>query len=192
MEIKKKDIAKKLKPGMVFRRENASIWSKAVDRDLKELLEVGTLKKAATGLYYVPRKSVYGVLPPDDKELVAGFLKDPNFLLTSPNNFNTLGLGTTQLYNSKIVYNRKRHGKHTLAGKTFDFRIRHAFPKKLNDLFLFVDLVNNIDYLAENKQLLLQKIKAKAQTLDRTELKKQVLKYGTERTKKFFKTNQLI
>lgn len=192
MKTKETSIKKNLRPGMVFRREDATRWSRAVDRDLKELVDDGTLKKAATGLYYVPRKSVYGALPPDDRQLVYGFLKDPNFLLTSPNHFNTLGMGTTQLYNTRIVYNRKRHGKQKLAGRTFDFRIRPEFPKKLNDMFLFVDLVNNLDHLAEDKEVLSQKVLDKAAGMNRTELTKEVLKYGTERTKKFFKRHQLI
>jgi hypothetical protein len=39
----------------------------------------------------------------------------PRFLLTSPNAYNTLGVGTTQLYDKTVVYNHKRHGHFMLA-----------------------------------------------------------------------------
>ncbi|RYG31935.1 hypothetical protein EON81_21775, partial [bacterium] len=41
--------------------------------------------------------------------------QDNRFLVTSPNAYNTLGVGTTQLYNKKTVYNHKRHGNFTLG-----------------------------------------------------------------------------
>lgn len=37
-------------------------------------------------------------------------LKDARFLLTSPNAYNGLGVGTTQLYARAVVYNHKGHG----------------------------------------------------------------------------------
>jgi len=63
--------------------------------------------------------------------LVGGFLKDDRFLLTSMNAYNALGVGTTQLYSKKTVYNHKRHGDFTLGGMTYAFRVKlhsHARP----------------------------------------------------------------
>lgn len=53
--------------------------SNAVDRHLRELVADGTSQRLVQGLYYVPRKSVFGVLPSDDQALVAGFLRDKRF-----------------------------------------------------------------------------------------------------------------
>jgi hypothetical protein len=44
------------------------------------------------------------VVPPAEETLIRSFLKDDRFLLTSPNVYNSLGIGTTQLYNKQLVY----------------------------------------------------------------------------------------
>ena len=139
-----------LKPGRVYRRADLLAVSNSVDRHLQALVQAGDLRKLAQGLYYAPRKSVFGELPPDDAELVRSFLRDDDFLLFSPSAYNTVGLGTTQLYNRTVVYNRKRHGHFRLGNREFDFRVKPRFPHALSTEFLFVDLLNNVDELAED------------------------------------------
>src|ERR1039458_584336 len=97
-----------LRPGRVYRREDILPWSHSVDRHLKELTDDGTLRKLRTGLYYSPRKFEFGEAPADEHELVKAFLKTDRFVLTSPNAYNQLGLGTTQLYNKRVVYNHEK------------------------------------------------------------------------------------
>src|SRR5690348_17174695 len=144
-------LKKHLRPGQVYRREDLAQWSNAVDRHLKQLQEDGTLTKLAPGLYSFPKETVFGKSPAADEELVETFLRDHRFLLASPNAYNSLGVGTTQLYNKTVVYNHKRHGEYALGGRKFEFRMKPAFPKKLTREFLLVDLVNNLDRLAESK-----------------------------------------
>ena len=50
--------------------------SNAVDRHLRELVDSGQLLKLAQGLYYAPKQSKFGPLPPEDDQLVEGFLRD--------------------------------------------------------------------------------------------------------------------
>jgi hypothetical protein len=78
-------------------------------------------------------------------------MNDSDFLMVNPNLYNTLGLGLTQLYNTTWVYNHKRKGEFKLNGKTFEFKIKSSFPKQLSKEFLLVDLLNNLDKLAEDK-----------------------------------------
>jgi hypothetical protein len=68
-----------LKKGHVYRREDLLGDSNAVDRHLKQLVNAGDLEKLAQGLYYVPKSSAFGRVPPKDDELVEAFLKDENF-----------------------------------------------------------------------------------------------------------------
>ena len=110
-----------LKPGQVYRRADLEQWSKAVDRHLQYLVKEGTLQKMSSGLYYCPEKASFGQVPPEDKEIVRAFLKSNDFLLTSPNLYNSLGVGTTQLYNKRVVYNHKRHGSLRLEGRLLIF-----------------------------------------------------------------------
>ena len=173
-------------PGQVYRRIDLEPWSKAVDRHLNQLVVDRTLQKLSPGLYYRPAQASFGELPPEDKALVRAFLKSDDFLLTSPNFYNTLSVGTTQLYNTKVVYNHKRHGKFTLGDKIFDFRLKHKFPKKLTREFLLVDLLNNLDELAEDHEEVLRCAKERTLTASGQNMKRAVNAYAAERTKKIF------
>jgi hypothetical protein len=180
------ELKKHLRPGRVYRRAELERWSNAVDRHLKQLLEDGTLTKLAGGLYAVPKRTVFGNAPAEDEKLVAGFLKDSRFLLASPNAYNSLGVGTTQLYNKTVVYNHKRHGSFALGGRTFDFRSKPTFPRKLSPEFLLVDLVNNVDQLAESKREVLARVKERVKSYEARRLQRAVRNYGNVRAKKFF------
>ncbi len=181
-------LKRNLRPGKVYRRADLEKWSKSVDRHARELVEEDVLKKLRNGLYYCPRESTFGEVPPTDKQLVGTFLKDNNFLLTSPNNYNALGLGTTQLYNTMTVYNQKRHGQFKLGNKTYDFQRKYNFPKKLSSEFLLVDLMNNLNTLAEDHEQVKARVKSRALSMDSKKLLSSAEKYGKISTKKFFKS----
>jgi len=183
---KLQEIKKRLRPGEVYRRQDLARWSNAVDRHIKQLLEDGTLRKVAGGLYLRPKDTVFGKAPPEDEKLVAGFLKDRRFLLASPNAYNTLGVGTTQLYDKTVVYNHKRHGPVSLGGRVFDFRVKASFPRRLSKEFLLVDLVNNLDRLAESREEVLARVKERAASFGQPRLQRAARDYGNVRTKKFF------
>ena len=175
-----------LKSGSVYRRADLVQWSTAVDRHLRQLKEQGFIEKLSSGLYYVPKMTVFGAAPPDEEVLIRSFLKDDDFLMTSPNAYNTLGIGTTQLYNKRIVYNHKRHGEFVLGGRKFYFHAKHKFPRALSPEFLLVDLVNNLERLAEDGDELLRRAAEKARGMDRRKLLKSVSAYGNARAKAFF------
>ncbi len=173
-----------LKSGQVYRREDLLSASNAVDRHLKLLVNSGDLEKLSQGLYYAPKLSIFGKVPPKDKDLVRVFLKEEDFLLFSPNSYNSLGLGTTQLYSKTIVYNRKRHGVFKLGNRNFDFRMKPRFPKKLDREFLLIDLLNNLDALAENINDILVNAEKQIAEFEPSKLKKAVSDYGAVGTKK--------
>jgi hypothetical protein len=85
-----------------------------------------------------------------------------------------------------VVYNHKRHGKFKLGNQEFDFRVKHQFPKKLTTEFLLVDLVNNLDTLAEDKKQVLGNVANKVTSMDKRALKRSVAQYGNVKTKKIF------
>lgn len=179
-------VKSQLHPGQVYRRSDLEKWSKTVDRHLQQLLKDGQLTKLAGGLYYAPKQTTFGAAPADDPALVQAFLKDRRFLLFSPNAYNALGVGTTQLYNQTVVYNHKRHGRFKLGGRVFDFRMKPHFPLKPNREFLLVDLVNNVTRLAEDREKVLSHVREKALQLDPRALRRAVEDYGGARAKKFF------
>lgn len=181
------ELKKHLKVGQIYRRSELLKLSKSIDRQLNELIKQGFLVKISRGMYYVTKNSAFGKVPPDEAVLVRSFLKDDRFLLVSPNFYNSLGVGTTQLYNKKVVYNHKRHGIFKLGNKDFEFQIKHHFPAKVTEEFLLVDLANNIDDLAEDRNEVLNKLLDKAAQMPPKKLKNAIMKYGNIKTKKLLK-----
>ncbi|HWO38321.1 MAG TPA: hypothetical protein VNO32_56835, partial [Candidatus Acidoferrum sp.] len=74
----------------------------------------------------------------------------------------------------------------TLGGRTFEFRVKPSFPKTLSPEFLLVDLVNNLDRLAESKREVLERVREQAPSFDSRRLQRAARDYGNVRTKKFF------
>ena len=183
---KLEQLKKHLKPGRAYRREELARWSTSIDRHLKQLVESGALKKLSGGLYAYPKETSFGPAPASDKDVVGAFLKGDTFLLASPNAYNSLGVGTTQLYDKTVVYNLKRHGEFQLGNRKFVFRVKPRFPKSLTKEFLLVDLVNNLDQLAEAKDEVLKRVAQRALATDGPKLRRAVRDYGNERAKKFF------
>jgi Family of unknown function (DUF6088) len=177
-------LAAELQAGRVYRREDLARLSTAVDRHLRELVATGKLKKLAQGLYYAPKQSSFGPLPPADEQVVGGFLRDKDFLVFSPSAYNAVGLGTTQLYNRTVVYNHKRHGVFKLGNRQFDFRVKPRFPKKLTPEFLYVDLLNNLGELAEDCDAVLRQARSKLPSFDPTQLQRAVDRFGNLATRK--------
>lgn len=177
-------LKKHLRPGQVYRRADLARWSNAVDRHLQQLVNEGRLVKVSGGLYMAPTKTRFGDAPAEPHKLVSKFLKDDRFLMVSPNDYNGLGVGTTQLYNETTVYNHKRHGRFEFDGHPFDFRMKAAFPRVASREFLLVDLVNNLDRLAEDQEDVLSRAEMRAAEMDAKALKKAVRDYGGQRTKR--------
>ena len=88
-------IQQHIKLGEVYRRSDLEYYSSSIDRHLAKLTKEGILLKISQGLYYSPRISKFGTVPPDDNMLIERFLKDEDFLLITPNSYNTLKLGLT-------------------------------------------------------------------------------------------------
>jgi len=173
--------------GEVYRRSDLEYYSTAIDRHLSQLTKDGTLIKLNQGLYYAPKQSKFGAVPPEDHQIVACFLKDEDFLLVSPNTYNSLGLGLTQLYNTTWVYNHKRKGEFQLNGKTFEFKLKSAFPKIITKEYLLVDLLNNLENLAEDQTEVINKLKNSLPNFNTDALMKATQQYGTGKTKRTLK-----
>lgn len=182
------EVKKHLRAGRVYRREDLAQWSASVDRHLRTLVDEGNLKKLQYGLYYFPKKFAFGEAPASEHELVQAFLRTDHFVVTSPNLYNQLGLGTTQLYNKRVVYNRKRHGTFELGGRVFQFERRMNVPRKLSREFLLVDLVNEVDQLAEDRDALMARVRESAGRMDSRKLSRAVSLYGNYSSQRWWKS----
>jgi len=172
-------LVKHIKKGKVYRRADLEFFSTSIDRELATLTSNNYLIKVSQGLYYAPLKSKFGITPPNAQDLIESFLKNDDFLIISPNIYNTLGLGLTQLYNVTWVYNHKRKGRIELGGDVFEFKIKSSFPKKLTKEYLLIDLLNNLYLIAESQDDVLKKISEKITEFDQQKLRKLALRYGS-------------
>lgn len=177
-----------IKPGHVYRRSDLEYYSSAIDRHLGMLTKDGSLIKVSQGVYYAPKFSKFGLVPPDDVVLVESFLKDSDFLMVKPSVYNTLGLGLTQLYNTTWVYNHKRKGEFKFNGKSFEFKIKSSFPNQLTKEFLLVDLLNNLDELAEDQNQTIKRLPENISSFNNEELMRVAQQYGSGRTKQLLKS----
>jgi len=177
-------LKRRLRPGQVYRRKDLARWSNAVDRHIRELVDEGHLEKVSAGVYMAPRKTRYGDAPAKPEKLVETFLKDDRFLLVSPSAYNGLGVGTTQLYNELVVYNRKRHGRYELDGRVYNFRLRPSVPARLTQEVLLVDLLHNLLRLPEDGSAILPRVLERARRMDRARLNRAVHDYGSARARR--------
>ncbi|MGX9573306.1 hypothetical protein ACWUKX_11605 [Mesorhizobium sp. f-mel] len=175
------ELKKRLRPGQVYRRKDLAKWSTAVDRHLRQLVEEGRLDRVSGGLYMAPRNTRFGKAPAAAEKLVETFLKDDRFLIVSPSAYNSLGVGTTQLYNEPVVYNLKRHGRFQLGGRMYDFRKKPSVPAKLTQEVLLVDLLQNLDRLPENKAEVLPRALRRARDMNPAQLAKAARDFGSVR-----------
>ena len=173
-----------MRPGRVYRRAELAAFSKAVDRDLRKLVEKELVRRPAAGLYYRPRQSRWGLVPADTHELVRAFLNTDDFLVTSLNVFNQLGVGLTQMVNATMVYNRKRVGKFILGGRTFEFKRPVHYPSKVTEEYLYVDLLNNFEDLPERPDNFEVLLKKRLMQFPRKKLEKHAQSYGKMKTQK--------
>ncbi len=176
-----------LVPGQVYRRADLAAHSSNVDRHLAKLVAEGRLKKLSQGMYTAPKTTAFGEAPPDADSLLKTFLKDDHFVVYGPSQFNSLGLGTTQLYNRLVVFNRKRVGEFTLGGRTYSFYRWREAPKQLTPEFLVVELLNRLEELAEDRDQVLMRLKDKLPEFNRRRLLLAASRYGTLSTQKKLK-----
>lgn len=173
-----------LVPGQSYRRADFAKLSSNVDRHLARLVTDGFLKKLSPGMYVAPRTTAFGEAPPEESSLLRTFLKDDHFVVYSPSQFNSLELGTTQLYNQRVVFNRKRVGDFTLGGRSYTFHRWREAPKAVTLEFLVVELLNRLQELAEDREQVLNHLRQKLPTFNSRRLKHASAHYGTISTQK--------
>jgi hypothetical protein len=179
-----------LVPGRVYRRADLAALSSNIDRHLAQLVAEGNLQKISQGLYAAPKLTPFGEAPPDADSLIRTFLKDDHFVVYGPSQFNSLELGTTQLYNRLVVFNRKRVGEFTLGGRTYTFRRWREAPKQLSPEFLVVELLNRLDELLEDRDQVVERLRVRLRDFNKKKLLFAADHYGTLSTQK--KLRQLL
>ena len=179
-----------IKIGDVRRREELTEYSNSLDRDLRKLVDTGELRKLWKGVYYRPESSVLGEVPPEYHKMLKAFLRSDDFLIVSPNMYNSLRVGTTQLYNIWLIYNHTRSGRMKVYGQSYHFLKSRRFPKKPDMAFHYVDLINNLRMLEEDHDAVKRHTANHAFDLGIKKMRRTARAYGKPATIKFFEQIQ--
>lgn len=139
--------APRVAPGRLHRTRELGMWSANAPRLARRLVDEGAPVPLARGLFAHLRPSRFGPVPPRDGEIMRAFLDGAPFVLTGPERWNALGLGTTAGFAVPLVYNTKRSGTFTFGNRRFVLR-RVALPENPPPEWFVVDLFEHADQAA--------------------------------------------
>jgi hypothetical protein len=169
-----------LTPGRVYRTHDLGRWGANPTRLAKRLLREGRLSQLAPGLFFAPKATRFGPTPPEEREILRGFLETDDYVITGPPVWNALGLGTTALFAATLVYNRKRSGEFRFGNLRFQLR-RIRYPEKPRPEWFVIDLLEHRDMVgADGAELEAALRKALvADRFDRVRLRAMASEYAT-------------
>lgn len=172
-----------LEPGCVYRTRDLASCARNAPRLAKRLEREGVLVRLRNGLFFHPHAGRFGPVPPSDGQLLRRFLDDSPFVVTGPERWNALGLGTTAAFVNTLVYNRKRSGMFALAGRVFDLR-KVAFPEHPPKEWYVVDLFENAERAGASRADLERALAAalRRRAFDPRRLGRMAEEFGRKRT----------
>lgn len=172
-----------LEQGRVYRTKELARWGLNAPRLAKRLVREGALIPLAQGLFACPKRGRFGTVAPTDTEIMRAFLEDAPFVFTGPERWNALGLGSTAVFASTLVYNTKRSGLFELGGRKFDLR-RVAFPQPPPLEWFVVDLLENAGSVSASPRELADALvpALRRGAFDPRRLGTMVDRFGTRRT----------
>ena len=173
----------RFEPGRVYRTRDLSRWGANAPRLARRLVREGCLVQLAHGLFAAPKRSRFGDVPPTDEALLEAFLDGAPFVVTGPERWNALGLGTTVVFAMPVVYNTKRSGRFSFGGRAFLLR-RVAFPATPSPEWFVVDLFENAAQAAAAPEDLRRALESalRAGRFDREGLAAMAMRFGSRRT----------
>lgn len=139
-----------LKAGQVYRTRDFARWTSNPPRLVRRLTQEGRLRPLAHGLFAYPKQGRFGAVPPTDEAVMRAFLGGAPFVLTGPERWNALGLGTSAAFAAQLVYNTKRSGEFQLGGRRYLLR-RVAFPTRPSPEWFVVDLFQHAEQAAADR-----------------------------------------
>lgn len=172
-----------LEPGGVYRTRDLAPWARNAPRLAKRLEREGVLVRLRNGLFLHPRAGRFGPVPPSDGQLLRRFLDDSPFVVTGPERWNALGLGTTAAFVYPLVYNRKRSGMFAFAGRVFDLR-KVTFPEHPPKEWYVVDLFENAERAGASRADLERALATalRRRAFDPRRLRRMAEEFGRKRT----------
>lgn len=174
----------RLEPGKVYRTADLSRYDQNPTRLAAKLVSAGQLRRLRKGLYYAPKHSVFGEVPPSEDEFLRSFFRGRPYLRSGPTVWNGLGLGATAVEAVPLVYNTTRTGSVKVGGKRLELR-RVAFPRRTSAEFFVVDLLENLDRAGVDADTVRRalKVAVRAGRFQPDVLRELAIRYGGQATR---------
>lgn len=147
---------------MLYNQENGMLNTRELDIDsskyaifksLERMVKKGELRRAEKGLYYIPKKSIFGELPLTIKDFIQKYLYFGNKrigYITGVNLFNKYGL-TTQLSNSIEIATNTRKNPREFDGIKIKFIQNKAPITEENIKYLeILDILKNLKIIPDS------------------------------------------
>ena len=140
--------------GMLNTRElDIDDFKYAIFKSLERMVKKGELRRAEKGLYYIPKKSIFGELPLSIKDFIQKYLYlgDKRIgYVTGINLFNKYGL-TTQLSNSLEIATNTRKNPREFDGIKIKFIQNKAPIIEENIKYLeILDILKNLKHIPDS------------------------------------------
>ncbi len=82
-----------------------------------------------------------------------------------------------QIQHHEVIKIKNLYLLNRLGGRTYSSRVKPHFPLRATPEFLLVDLLNNLDQLAEDPNEVVLKARLRVKTMDQKKLRKSVRDY---------------
>lgn len=132
---------------------NSQASKQAIFKSLERMVKKGELRRAEKGLYYLPKKTIFGELPLSTKEFIEKYLyaEDKRIgYITGVNLFNRYGL-TTQLSNNIEIATNIRKNPREFEGIKIKFIQNKAPITKENIKYLeILDILKNLKKIPDS------------------------------------------
>lgn len=117
-------------------------------KTLQRMCESGELVNIAKGMYYLPKVSKYGIVPPSDKEIVTAFTENETGTIIGYTLYNALNL-TTQIPKTITVLSSKLEGLKKTIGNIVVHKVPLQFSKKTTSMVQGLEVLQNFNSIQD-------------------------------------------
>ena len=132
----------------LYREELSSQISESTYyKKIKEMCESEELVKLAKGIYYKPKVSKYGTVPPSEKEIIDAFTANETGTVVGYSLYNALNL-TTQISKQVVVLSSSLEGRTTI-GNIIIYPVSLEFTPKITNMVHGMEVLQNFDTIQD-------------------------------------------
>ncbi len=111
---------------------------------IERMCKSAELMKIAKGLYYRPKRSKYGIVPPSEKEIVSAFTENRTGTIIGYTLYNSLGLTTQVSKNISVLSSRIEGDTKTIRNISLR-QVPFIYSKEINQMIHCLEVLQNFN-----------------------------------------------